>query len=242
MSDEQAPPPPPPPTPPPPPPQPRPSVLLSEPDTGVETARPMPVPGVDPIRTPVPEMSIPARATSAPLPTAPAIPATAPPRQAPSSESPPSSSATAERSSDAAPTAMPTAAAGPGVTDPHSLGVAVERMSAETRAAVAAAVAVVAVSLDEGEVVQCAVGCRFRGADGAAVLTEHRLLVANARPFEPDVVTIGLEPGLGVQGWQDGQAAALVFERNGHELVVDRIIDRDLARELTTEVRRRVER
>ena len=41
-----------------------------------------------------------------------------------------------------------------------------------------------------------------RGADGAVVLTEHRLVVANARSFDPDVVTIGLEPGLGVQGWQ----------------------------------------
>ncbi len=136
---------------------------------------------------------------------------------------------------------MPDAASGPGTTDPHGLGAAVERLSAATRKASAAAFAVAAVSFDDGETVRLAVGCRFLGADGAIVLTDRRMLITNDRPYEPDVVSVGLEAGLTVQGWQDDRAAALVFARDGHELVVDRITDRTVAQELAAEVRRRAE-
>ena len=136
---------------------------------------------------------------------------------------------------------MPVAAMGPGVTDPHRLGAAIDRLSSATRKASAGAFAVAAVSLDEGEIVQLAVGCRFLGADGAIVLTDRRMLITNARSWEPDVVPVGLEPGLSVQGWQDDRSAALVFARDGHELVVDRITDRVVAQELAAEVRRRSE-
>lgn len=134
---------------------------------------------------------------------------------------------------------MPDAASGPGTTDPHQLGAAIDRLSASTRKASAGAFAVASVSLDEGEIVQLAVGCRFLGADGVIVVTDRRMLIANDRAWEPDVVPVALEPGLTVQGWQDDRSAALVFARAGHELIVDRITDRAVAQELAAEVRRR---
>ena len=136
---------------------------------------------------------------------------------------------------------MPDAASGPGTTDPHQLGAAVDRLSSSTRKASAAAFAVAAVTLDDGEIVQLAMGCRFLGADGAVVLTDRQMLITNARPWQPDVVPVALEPGLTVQGWQDDRSAALVFARSGHELVVDQISDRAIAQELAAEVRRRTE-
>ncbi|MEM9203413.1 MAG: hypothetical protein AAGC53_17335 [Actinomycetota bacterium] len=134
---------------------------------------------------------------------------------------------------------MPDASGGPGLTDPHRLGLAVDRLGAPTRKASAAAFAVAAAELDEGEMVQTAVGCRYLGSDGAVVLTDRRMLIVNARSWSPDIVVVDLEPGLTVQGWQDDRAAALVFGRNGHELVVDRITDRVVAQELAADVRRR---
>ena len=134
---------------------------------------------------------------------------------------------------------MPDAASGPGTTDPHQLGAAVDRLSSSTRKASAAAFAVAAVSLAEGEIVQLAIGCRFLGADGAVVLTDRQMLITNARPWQPDVVPVALESGLTVQRWQDDRSAALVFARAGHELVVDQISDRAIAQELAAEVRRR---
>ena len=99
---------------------------------------------------------------------------------------------------------------------------------------------VLAVSLEEGETVEVAAQCRFRGADGAMALTDRRLLVVNAREWNPDITPVGLEPGLTVQGWQDGGSAALVFSRDGHDLIVDQIGDLAIAQELAGQVRARV--
>ena len=136
---------------------------------------------------------------------------------------------------------MPDASAGPGPTDPHGLGAAVERLSSAGRAQGQAAFAIVSTRLEPGEAVQFAASCRFLGADGAVVVTDRRMLIANARQWEPDIVPVGLEAGLTVQGWQDERAAALVFGRDGHELVIDQIVDRDVAQQIAAEVRRRSE-
>ncbi len=98
---------------------------------------------------------------------------------------------------------------------------------------------VLACSLEEGERVEAVVQCRFLGADGAMALTDRRLLIVNAREWNPDVMPVGLEPGLTVQGWQDGGSAALVFARDGHELVVDRIGDLGGRQEITKKIRTR---
>ena len=134
---------------------------------------------------------------------------------------------------------MPDAADGPGLTDPAGLGAAVARLLGGARRAGHAAFMVIARSLEEGEMVQVVAQCRFRGAPGALALTDRRLLVVNAREWEPDVVPVGLEPGLAVRGWQDERRAALVFIREGHELVVDQISDRAIAQEIAAAVRAR---
>ncbi len=135
---------------------------------------------------------------------------------------------------------MPDAASGPGLTDPAGLGAAVGRLSGGARKAGHAAFMVLARSLEEGEMVSVVAQCRFRGAPGAVALTDRRLLVVNAREWEPDVLPVGFEPGLTVQGWQDERHAALVFSRDGHDLVIDRIGDRALAQEVAAGVRARV--
>ena len=135
---------------------------------------------------------------------------------------------------------MPSAESGPGVTDPHGLGAAVSRLSGSSRKHGHAAFMVLARVLEEGEQVSVVTSCRFRGAPAALALSDRRLLVVNAREWEPDVLPIGLEPGLTVQGWQDERHAALVFTRDGHELVVDQIGDRAMAQEIAVGVRARV--
>ena len=135
---------------------------------------------------------------------------------------------------------MPDASAGPGYTDPHGLGEAVARLSSGSRKAGNAAFAVLSVMLEEGERVESVVQCRYRGVDGALALTDRRLLAVNAREWDPDVTPIGLEPGLSVQGWQDDRRAALVFARDGHEIVVDRIADRGIAQQVAASIRARV--
>lgn len=50
-----------------------------------------------------------------------------------------------------------------------------------------------------------------------------------------------LEPGLMVPGWQDERQAALVFTRDGHDLVVDQITDLAKAQEIAVGVRSRVD-
>ncbi len=99
---------------------------------------------------------------------------------------------------------------------------------------------VLSTALKPAEIVQAIVHCRFLGADAALAVTDQRLVIANAREWDPDVVLVDLEPGLVIQGWQSERSAALVFSRDGHELVVDRIADRDGAQQIAAEVRRRV--
>jgi hypothetical protein len=82
--------------------------------------------------------------------------------------------------------------------------------------------------------------CCFLGAPGCVALTDRRLLLVTAREWRPDVMTIRLEPGLEVQGWQDERTAALVFSAGGDELVVDRIAERAAAQQLAAAVRARV--
>jgi len=134
---------------------------------------------------------------------------------------------------------MPDAVSGPGITDSAGLGLAVGRLAGSSRKAGRSAFMVLACNLEDGETVQAVVQCRFRGAAGAMALTDRRLLIVNAREWNPDVIPVGLEPGLTVQGWQDGGSAAIVLGRDGHEIVIDRISDLDLVQEIVGEIRSR---
>ena len=134
---------------------------------------------------------------------------------------------------------MPDAASGPGLTDPHGLGAAMDRLASGSRKTGRAAALVAATRLEVGESVLAAAVGRFQGADAVIVITDRRMLVANDRAWEPDVVPVALEPGLTVQGWADGRNAVLRFERDAVELVVDRIADAEVAREIAGVVRER---
>ncbi len=134
---------------------------------------------------------------------------------------------------------MPDASAGGELIDPAGLGEAVSRLSGGARKAGNAAFFVIAMALEPEERVETVVQCRYRGADGAMALTDRRLLIANARQWQPDLTPVGLEAGLTVRGWQDERSAALVFGRDGHELVVDKIGDRALAQQIAAAVRTR---
>lgn len=136
---------------------------------------------------------------------------------------------------------MPTAESGPGTTDAHGIGAAAQALSGAARRAGHAAFLVLSGALDEGETVVTLTACRFQGANGALALTDRRLIVVNARQWDPDVLPISLEPGLTVQGWQDERQAALVFSRDGRDLVVDQIADLAKAQEIAAGVRSRVD-
>ncbi len=136
---------------------------------------------------------------------------------------------------------MPTAEAGPGLSDSHGVGAAVAAMGSSARRAGRYAFAVLLATLDSGEQVEILGQCRFLGNDGVIALTERRLLVANAREWDPDVVAINIQPGLTVQGWQDEKSAALVFSNpDGDDIVVDRFSDRSVAMRLVEGYRARV--
>ncbi len=134
---------------------------------------------------------------------------------------------------------MPDAAAGPGLTDPFGLGAAMDRLASGSRTIGRAAALIVADRLEAGESVLAAAVGRFQGANAVIIITDRRMLVANDRAWAPDIVLVGLEPGLAVQGWADGHNAVLRFERDGRELVVDRIADAEIAREIAGVVRER---
>lgn len=134
---------------------------------------------------------------------------------------------------------MPDAAGGPGQTDGHHLGAAFGRLGSAARRSAKSAAMIAASHLDPGEMVEMVAAGRFLGADAVIVVTNERMLVANDRDWEPDVVPVALEGGLSVQGWHDGRHAVLRFARAGVEIVVDRISDAEIARQIATVVRER---
>jgi hypothetical protein len=139
----------------------------------------------------------------------------------------------------APPTAPAPAPAPAGPPDPHLLGASVARLGGGARRAGRLAFAVASAVLGEGEVVECAVQGRFQGVDGAAVLTNRRLLLVNGREWKPDVVELAVDAALTVQGWQDDRTAALVFQAGDRTTTVDHVADRAVAQELAQRIRGR---
>ena len=126
---------------------------------------------------------------------------------------------------------------GPGVVDPHGLGMAAARLGGGARRAGKVALAVLASVLDEGDVVAVVVQGRFRGVPGVAALVEGRVVLANDRQWKPDVVELAVDSDLVVQGWQDERTASLTFLSGDRHEVVERIGDRGLAIEFAQRVR-----
>ena len=114
------------------------------------------------------------------------------------------------------------------------------RLDAQSRRGARTVALLVASVLGPGERVESVVSGRFLGASALVAVTDRRMLVVNDREWEPDIVPVGLEPGLEVEGRQDEHRAALVFRRGAAELVVDEIADTEAAREVAIMVRARV--
>ena len=221
------------------------------PDTNpfVEPTAPPPPPAAaapppPPVAAPPPAPAPPAAAPPPPPTPEPVAPATfdAPPTPVADVPPPPPAPdpAAAPAPEPVAATApMPDAVSGPGLTDPFGLGAAMDRLASGSRKTGRAAALVAAARMELGESVLAAVVGRFQGADAVLVITDRRMVVANDRAWEPDVVPVGLELGLTVQGWADGRNAVLRFERDGVELVVDRIADAEIARDIAGMVRER---
>jgi hypothetical protein len=125
----------------------------------------------------------------------------------------------------------------PVVVDPHGVGMAVSRLSSGARRAGKVALAVLANTLDDGDVVAVVVQGRYRGETGVAALVGGKVVLVNDRQWKPDVVVLPVDAGLVVQGWQDERTAALTFVSGERHEVVERIGDRGLAVELAQRVR-----
>ncbi|MEQ8716160.1 MAG: hypothetical protein RIE08_00995 [Acidimicrobiales bacterium] len=133
---------------------------------------------------------------------------------------------------------MPSAAAVSGThPDPHGIGSAVARLSMLTRRAGRTAFAVVAGELAEGEMVEVAVQCRYLGHGGVAVLVADRIVFANDREWEPEVMAMPIDATTTVTGWQDERSAALVIATGDVTVTIDQIRDRELAQALAATVR-----
>lgn len=94
--------------------------------------------------------------------------------------------------------------------------------------------------MEEGETIEALVVGRFRGEDGACVVTGNRVILANDREWKPDVHSIAIEAGLAVQGWQDDKSASLVFQHSGPAATIDQIGEREMAQKLAVVLRAKV--
>jgi hypothetical protein len=98
---------------------------------------------------------------------------------------------------------------------------------------------VIANTLESGERVEVLLQGKFRGEDGAAALTDRRVVLANDREWKPDVEIVELRAGLTVQGWQDDRSASLTFQRGASGATLEHISDRELAQRMAALVRSR---
>jgi hypothetical protein len=114
---------------------------------------------------------------------------------------------------------------------------AAARLSGGARRAGKVALAVLANSLGDGDVVAVVVQGRFRGEAAVAALVEGKVVVVNDRQWKPDVVTLAVDAGLAVHGWQDDRTAALTFAAGDRHEVIERIGDRGLAIEMAQRIR-----
>jgi hypothetical protein len=69
-----------------------------------------------------------------------------------------------------------------------------------------------------------------------------RLIAVNDKSWKPEVVEIGIDPGLDVQGWQEDRMATLLLRRPERTVVIDRILDGQVAAELANNIRARIRR
>jgi hypothetical protein len=131
----------------------------------------------------------------------------------------------------------PSAPVGP--ADPHLLGAAVSGLGMFSRRAGRTAFLLIANELDPGERVEVLVQGRYKGENGAAALTDRRIVLANDREWKPDVEVIDVGPGLTIQGLADDRSASLTFLRGSLSAVIEGIGEKELAQRLASLARAR---
>lgn len=119
------------------------------------------------------------------------------------------------------------------------MGVAISSLGMFARRSGKVAFTLLSHLLEDDERVEVVVVGRFLGEDGAAAVTNRRVVLVNDREWKPDVATIPFEPGVTVQGWADDRSATLAFQHGGRQVVIDQIGDRELAQRMATIVRSR---
>ncbi|MGI9621730.1 MAG: hypothetical protein ACR2PK_02750 [Acidimicrobiales bacterium] len=116
-----------------------------------------------------------------------------------------------------------------------ALGVLLGGSRRTARAAATAAVT----TLVDGETVEIVVGGRFLAHDAVVLLTDRRVIIANSREWDPEIVSIDNLGELGVEGWVDRRSATLRLTDGDDAHVVDRINDTTVAERLTAAMRAR---
>ncbi len=75
--------------------------------------------------------------------------------------------------------------------------------------------------------------------DAVVILTNRRLLIANDREWDAEIVSISDLTNLGVEGWVERRAATVRLTDGAAAHVIDRINDTNIAETLTTTLRAR---
>ncbi len=113
------------------------------------------------------------------------------------------------------------------------------RLSGGSRRNATAAALVAATKFTSGEVVETVVAGRYLANDAVVILTNRRLLIANDREWDAEIVSISDLANLGVEGWVERRAATLRLTDGAVAHVIDRINDTSVAETLTTALRAR---
>ena len=94
-------------------------------------------------------------------------------------------------------------------------------------------------TLEDGELIESVLVGRFRGHDAVALLTDRRLVIGNAREWDPEVVSVENLSGLKVEGWIERRAATLRLTDGTMAHVIDRINDTSVAETMAAALRAR---
>jgi hypothetical protein len=124
-------------------------------------------------------------------------------------------------------------------SDPHGIDAALGKLMGGSRRTARSATLVAATMLADGEMVEAALGGRFRGEDAVVLLTDRRLILANSRQWDPEVVSIENVSGVTLEGWVERRAAIFRITDRTEQHIVDKINDTDAAEAFATMVRGR---
>ncbi|MEM7288368.1 MAG: hypothetical protein AAF480_18625, partial [Actinomycetota bacterium] len=127
----------------------------------------------------------------------------------------------------------------PTPADPHNLSAALGQLLGGSRRAAKVPAMAALTALADGEQVEIVLVGRFRGHEAVAILTDRRVLLANSREWDPEIVSVENLSGLEVEGWIERRAATLRLTDGTMAHVIDRINDTSVAETFTTALRAR---